>query len=514
MDVSIQQLYQAYQLCHKGKAKTSKAQLYSAKLLDNLYDMQGALQSQSYQAKPASCFVATNGAKPREIHAADFADRVMHHFLVPKLEAIISHKFIYTSCANQKGKGTHFGVFALQKMMRQVPADSYYLQLDIHNFFYSSDKAILLSILARHIKQAVKKQQISLKAGRDYYRLCRKILKRGKQANTLTPEQLQLIPAHKQLRHVAEGKGLPIGNLSSQFFGNVMMNELDHYIKHTLKAKHYVRFVDDFILLGDKPQLRVWQQDIEHYLKANLALRLKDDIKLMSIQSGADFLGYIIYPHYLLVRKRVLANFYQKLQQWQQQFIHNGKITLSKQAAEQLQSCVASYLGHLKHAKSYKAIQKLGLSFPWLNTLFFWEGKPNKSQYKMKRQAQEATYLNEQWLYFKRHFVGYIIVLQKGSCWLLEAQYGQYLPVQVQQYCVQKQSSSVAPKNTQLEIPLYFLKNSLNCLQRQQLAYILVTEQGVVHKRLKQRMLRIVYAPLKTASRANKANSGYQFKAG
>jgi len=292
------------------------------------------------------------------------------------------------------------------------------------------------------------------------------------------------------------------------------MNELDHYIKHTLKAKHYVRFVDDFILLGNKPQLRVWQQDIEQYLKANLALRLKDDIKLMPIQSGADFLGYIIYPHYLLVRKRVLANFYQKLQQWQHQFIHNGKITLTKQAAEQLQSCVASYLGHLKHAKSYQAIQKLGLSFPWLNSLFFWEGKANKSQYKMKRQAQEAKYLNEQWLYFKRHFVGYIILLQKGNGWLLEAQYGQYLPVQVQQYCVQKQSSPVARKNTQLEIPLYFLKNSLNCLQRQQLAYILVTEQGVVHKRLKQRMLRIVYAPLKTASRADKANSGYQFKAG
>ncbi len=132
-------------------------------------------------------------------------------------------------------------------------------------------------------------------------------------------------------------------------------------------------------------------------------------------------------------------------------------------------------------------MQKLGVSFPWLDTLFFWEVKPNKSKYKMKRQAQEAKYLNEQWLYFKRHFVGYIILLQKGSCWLLEAQYSQYLPVQVQQYCVQKQPSSVAPQNTQLEIPLYFLKNSLNCLQRQQLAYILVTEQGVVHKRLKQR---------------------------
>jgi hypothetical protein len=135
-----------------------------------------------------------------------------------------------------------------------------------------------------------------------------------------------------------------------------------------------------------------------------------------------------------------LANFYQKLQQWQHQFIHNGKIILTKQATEQLQSCVASYLGHLKYAKSYKAIQKLGFSFPWLDTLFFWEVKPNKSQCKMKRQAQEAKYLNEQWLYFKRHFVGYIILLQKGSCWLVEAQYSRYLPVQVQQCCVQKNS--------------------------------------------------------------------------
>ena len=107
MDVSIKQLYRAYQCCQKGKTKTSKAQQYSALLLDNLYDMQRALQSHCYQAKPSHCFVTTNGRKPREIHAADFADSVMHQLLTPKLEAIIGYKFIHYSCVNQKGKGTY-----------------------------------------------------------------------------------------------------------------------------------------------------------------------------------------------------------------------------------------------------------------------------------------------------------------------------------------------------------------------------------------------------------------------
>ncbi len=442
MDVSIQQLYQAYRLCYKGKAKTSKAQQYSGRLLDNLYDMQWALQSHRYQAKPASCFVATNGSKPREIHADDFADRVKHHFLVPKLEAIISDQFIYHSCANQKDKGTHFGVNAVQKMMRKMLA---------------------------------------------------------KQANYLADEQLQLISAHKQLRNIVTHKGLSSGNLSSQFFANVYMNALDQFVKHSLKVKYYVRFVDDFVLLCDKAKLIVCQGEIEQYLQQTLALFLKDEIKLMPIQSG--------------------ANFYQALQHWQQQYIRGAKITLTKQSSEQLQSCVASYLGHLNHAKSNSVIHKLSGHFQWFDTLF-------KVQCKIKTHAQEASGLSDQWFYFKRHFDRYIIVLQKGCYWLLEAEHIIHLPAQVQVYC-QKQGTvqihaAVASINTALkgvtkrhgcsgscksnesmgmaqlesklfEIPLYHLKNSLNQLEKIRLAYVLITEQGYVHNRLKQRKLSMAY---------------------
>ena len=146
MDVSFQQLYLAARQCRQGKRKGLPCQWYEARLIDNLFATQRALHSKQWQPKPSTCFMVHNGNKPREIHAAHYADRVVHHYLVPRLERIIAPKFIYDSAANQKGKGTHFAVNRLQKMMRQYDESLkkgkavFYMQLDVHNFFYSINK--------------------------------------------------------------------------------------------------------------------------------------------------------------------------------------------------------------------------------------------------------------------------------------------------------------------------------------------------------------------------------------
>jgi hypothetical protein len=375
MVVLFKDIYQAYKVCHKGKAKSIAGQIYSANILDNLYETTIALQTSTYFPKLYTTFVANNGAKPREVFAADFSDRVVHHYLVSRLEKIIAHKFIHHSCANQLGKGTHFGVSILQKMLRKKTHNTHYLQLDIFNFFYSIDKNILLTILKKHLKTAIKNRRINTNQAQDYYNLCKKIISTIKQNNYLSKHQLKGVPTHKQMANTPNNKGLPIGNLTSQFFGNVYLNELDQFIKHTLKVKNYVRYVDDFILLGSKPQLEIWQQEIINFLKENLSLKLKDEKILQPIDSGIDFLGYITYPHYKLVRKRVVHNCYKKLKHWQNSNIIKTNtgciIDLNKDNTHTLNSMLSSYIGHFKHAKYYKILEQKTKQFPWLKLLFY-----------------------------------------------------------------------------------------------------------------------------------------------
>ena len=123
-------------------------------------------------------------------------------------------------------------------------------------------------------------------------------------------EGFSLLPAHKTLFKVPKSKGLPIGNLTSQFFANVYMNGFDHYVKRRLKCKRYLRYVDDFVLFSDSnAELLMWHKEIVSYLDKELALQLRAPTILRSNSEGLDFLGYVIRPYYTLSRRRVVNNF-------------------------------------------------------------------------------------------------------------------------------------------------------------------------------------------------------------
>lgn len=224
----------------------------------NLIALRAALIDRSYQPRRSVCFFTTR-PKFREIIAADFRDRVVHHLLVDYLEKTWEPVFIHDSYACRKGKGVHKGVARLQQFIRQVTANgtrrAWYLQLDIRNYFMSIDRDILFGMLAARLHD---KTALWLTRMLVYHDVTANCHFRGRR------DLLARIPPHKTLFGAGPDKGLPIGNLNSQFFANVYLNRLDQFVKHDLKCRYYLRYCDDFVLLShDREQLLVWQDKIE-----------------------------------------------------------------------------------------------------------------------------------------------------------------------------------------------------------------------------------------------------------
>ncbi|MDP2100563.1 MAG: RNA-directed DNA polymerase [Methylobacter sp.] len=247
--ISFRGLYLAYLACRRRKRRTANAQRYELRLLDQLYDTLTALQSRSYLPSPCIRFVAQR-PKAREIHAADFSDRVVHHWLVPQLEALFEPVFIHDVYSNRQGKGSHKAVDRLQSFMHSVGHGGWYLQLDIANFFNSIDRALLFKQLQWRLSKALKQGKINTAQASSLRWLSHVLLKHdaSRQARYRgDPALLQRVPPHKRLGAAGVNKGLPIGNLTSQFFANVYLNPFDQFVKHELKCRHYLRYVDDCV---------------------------------------------------------------------------------------------------------------------------------------------------------------------------------------------------------------------------------------------------------------------------
>lgn len=364
-DVTYKDLFNAWHAARRGK-KPSKNQLaFNANWAAGLLVLQHQINDGTWEPLRSACFIATR-PKAREIHAPDFADRVVHHWLVPQLEAIWEPLFIFDSYANRRGKGSHAAVQRLQQFVRQVDSGQgggWYLQLDIHNFFNSIHRPTLWAA----IKPKLQRSGLPWQAARATHALLRRSPLYAGVTCHASPEELAMVPPHKRLENAAPGCGLPIGNLSSQFFANVYLDALDQFIKHTLKAKRYLRYVDDFVLVHrDKQQLREWLSAIEDFLSTQLRLRLKPDIRLKPLGDGIDFLGYIVRPTHTLVRRRVVAHAREALASWETKHVNGNSIKATPQEMRAIKSVVASYAGHMKHANSTRLQQGIVKRFPWV----------------------------------------------------------------------------------------------------------------------------------------------------
>ena len=351
---TFQNIYKAYTQCRKNKTNTINALKFEQNILENLWELHRVLNANQYSIGKSLCFL-TSSPKLREVFASDFRDRVVHHVLVDVLEPLFERKFIHDVYNNRKGRGTHMAVAQAKRYMKQTP-HGYYLQLDIKGFFYNLDKQILMD----KIKQEVIGSTLDISS---VLNLAHKIVWHDPTSHYIfkgDKSKLSLLPTHKTLFKIDKYKGLPIGNLTSQFFANVYMNDFDNYVKRKLKVKRYIRYVDDFVLFDkSKKRLQYFQKEIEQYLKKELYLTLREDTKLKKYTEGLDFLGYIIRPDYMLVRQRVVNNYKKKkalyLKEYERQ---KGKMNLVEIKA--FLSVQASFVGHVQHANSFNLLNKVG----------------------------------------------------------------------------------------------------------------------------------------------------------
>lgn len=298
----------AWQEFKRGKATRHDIQQFAFNLEENIFCLHEELKNKTYSHSPYQSFYIQD-PKLRHIHKACVKDRVVHQALFRVLYHYFDKKFIFDSYSCRLNKGNHKAVYRLDKLIRKASLDYqkpvFALKCDIRKFFANIDQEILLSLLQKTIKD------------QDAIWLIKKII-----------DSFSSSP----------GNGLPLGNVTSQLFSNIYLNELDYFVKHSLKQKLYIRYCDDFIILHeDKKYLENLVLQIVNFLQDRLKLSLHPNkITIRKANQGVDFLGYVALPRYRVLRtktkKRILR-------------LANGKN-------------IQSYLGVLKHANTRK-LQKV-----------------------------------------------------------------------------------------------------------------------------------------------------------
>ena len=299
-DFTFQELAQAYFDCRRTKRNSASALAFEERLEPNLRKLYDDLQAGSYTPGRSICFIITR-PKAREVWAATFRDRIVHHLLHNRIAPRFYARFIADSCACIPGRGTLYAAERLEAKVRSITQNwrkpAHYLKCDLANFFVSIDKYIVRDLLAKHIDEPF------------WMSLAEMILFHDPRQDFEyqgDPALLSKVPEHKRLTNQPAHLGLPIGNLSSQFFANVYLNALDQFVKHDLRCRHYIRYVDDFVLLHESPQwLNEAHDHIEGFLKMVLAARLNPKKTILQpVDRGIDFVGQVIKPWRRTLRRR------------------------------------------------------------------------------------------------------------------------------------------------------------------------------------------------------------------
>ncbi len=283
----FENLWHAYRAAVRGKRAKTEVARFEFHVEERLLDLERALKAKTYRPGAYRSFYIRD-PKRRLISAAPFRDRVVHHALCRVIEPVFEATFIDDSCANRVGRGTHAALDRAQDFARRY---RYCLQCDVREFFPSIDHAILRGILARKL------------ACEDTLGLCDAILASG--AGVLEREYTQVYFPGDDLFAAARPRGLPIGNLTSQFWANCYLNELDQLVKRELRCPAYLRYVDDFLLFADdKPSLWAWRSAIRERLAA-LRLTLHEaSSTVYPVSTGIAFLGFRLYPGHRRLKRR------------------------------------------------------------------------------------------------------------------------------------------------------------------------------------------------------------------
>lgn len=308
--ISVDNLLESWREFLRGKRRRKDVQEFSVNLTENILNLHNDLKNKTYQHGGYTAF-RINDPKPRDIHKASVRDRLLHHALYRTLYPLFDKKFIFDSYSCRKDKGTHralnrFRLFA-RKVSQNHTQTAWVLKRDIRKFFTNIDHAILIKTLQKHITD---------------------------------PETVQV------LKNVIEsfcvngkqGVGLPLGNLTSQLLINVYMNAFDHFVKRDLKAKYYIRYADDFVVIHrDRKYLEKILIQIASFLENELKLSLHPKkVSIQTVASGIDFLGWVHFPYHRIPRTTTKRRMFKRL-------VHNPK-----------EGSFASYDGLLSHGNTYR----------------------------------------------------------------------------------------------------------------------------------------------------------------
>lgn len=318
--ISLKNLFLAWSEFKHGKSKKIDVRQFEFYLEDNIFQLNSELKSQSYQHSRYTPFFICD-PKLRKIHKATVKDRVLHHAVFRALYPIFDKTFIADSYSCRDYKGTHRAVNRLRKFALKVSQNNtkncFVLQCDIKKFFDSIDHEILLVLLQKKIQDQ---------------------------------KLLWLLNELINSFSVLPGVGLPLGNITSQLFANIYLNEFDQFIKHQLRLKYYIRYCDDFVILSESKQfLENLIPQISSFLKEKLKLNLhQEKTKIKKYHQGIDFLGYVSFPHHRILRVKTKKRMFAKLKIKKEQKMA-GAIT-----AISFNQTLQSYLGILKHCNGYK----------------------------------------------------------------------------------------------------------------------------------------------------------------
>ncbi len=321
---SWENLRLAHQKAARGKRGRQAAATFEYNLADNLLALQEELVNKSYWPGPYNSFYI-HDPKRRLISASPFRDRTIHHALCNVTEPLFERSFIYDSYANRVGKGTHRALDRVQKFARRF---GYVLQCDVQQFFPAIDHQILRSTLARKIDDP------------DVLWLIDQILESGEEVLT-EDYRMRYFPGD-DLFAVNRPRGLPIGNLTSQFWANCYMDPFDHFVGRELNCRGYARYVDDFTLFAnDKPTLWTWREAIVERL-ARSRLTIHPGAHPRPVTEGFPFLGFVVYPSHRRLKRRKVVAYRRKFKQ----------LIAGWVAGERTQEAVVvSMLGWINHAR-------------------------------------------------------------------------------------------------------------------------------------------------------------------
>jgi retron-type reverse transcriptase len=337
--VTFNNILLATKKARKGKKYKASTASFECDLEKNIFIMIDRLKNKTYHPGPYNDFYIYD-PKKRLISAAPYFDRVVHHALINVIGPVLEKSFIYDTYACIEKKGTHRAVKRYKEFQKN---NQYVLKCDIKKYFQNIDHEILYQKITKKIKC------------QDTLWLIKTIIDSRNDQDSLV-----YFGGDNLFTPVERKKGIPIGNLTSQIFANFYLNDFDHLIKEQMRIRHYIRYNDDFVLFGNsKKYLNNLKTEISKEL-SKIRLNLHENkSRTYKTTDGVDFLGYRIFPDYILIRKKIVKNYRRKLIAMVQDF-RKGKIKLKK-----VRCSIRSWIGHAKHADSYR-IRKEVFSTPFM----------------------------------------------------------------------------------------------------------------------------------------------------